>query len=565
MKILHRNLFLNTLLFTLLSFTFFALFAVSVFAQDISTNNKITDIFNNNTNDNFLVITDIHLNNNFSHTMSIEPLTYNPNNDLDVPTFKKLIATLKKNILDKKAPKPKFIVLLGDLVGHKSKDLEERHKDVVDDISIVLKTIKNTFPRTPLLYVFGNNDSFEKNYGLFEFKETKQLKNERKKHKKANKAIVETYSPYLIAKKVGWRNGFLSTGTMCYKQNGKHQSYPCLLTENKNDGYYVAKIGAKFRFIALNSILFSTKNNDEITQNKALNELVWLEQQLQNVKDKNESVLIAMHIPVGCNIFDHSVFWHKKYETKFIELINKYSANISGIIVGHTHLEEFKLFQKEDETSQINSIAISNSEISNSDLSTNADSNSPKNNTQNNTLTNNTTTNTANKINETNDEVNKSNKTNEVDQTNETNEPNAEITTNKDEDKTSKQYISHNIMLFTAGFSTSHGNSPGVKSIFYIQNKDTSHWNLYDYITFDFKSNIKKHEHEILSLHTLYSFRDMYCKNSLEEINSKYSNMLECLKNQDLSNIVNRMQLYYTNGNSKFAGIIFSPQDIYVR
>lgn len=470
--LINKSLSINFYKIVKFIFASLLLLTTTSFAQNNLVDNTVST---SNDLNNFLIITDVHLNNNFSHKMAIEPLTYNRNNDLDLATFKKLVSTLQKNIKNKVVPKPKFILILGDLVGHKSETPNERNQNVIDDITLVLKIIKHSFPITPILYVVGNNDSSEKNYGSFEYKEIKTINKNPKKLKK----IIKTYSPYVIAKNAGWYNGFLSTGQYC--NSNESQKYPCILTQNITDGYYVAKIAKKFKLIALNSVIFSSiADYDEKTQKQAQQQLDWLQKQLQVINAKNETALIAMHIPAGNNIFDHSNFWHEKYKQQFVTIINNYRKNISGIVVGHTHLDEFKIIQHKEHNN----------------------------------------------------------------------------------DTQTDNFVPNNLMISTAGLSTSHGNTAGVKTIFYkqIQN-NTLQWILYDYISFKFKS---LPDSDDFTMRSLYSFREKYCKNNDMNINAKYSDMLTCLKEKDLSEIVNKMQSYYTNGNHKFAGIIFSPNDIYL-
>ena len=70
---------------------------------------------------NFLIITDIHLNDKTAHSMAIEPLGYNPHNDLDHKTFVKLLNTIKQGIKTRTIPKPKFVLILGDIIGHETR------------------------------------------------------------------------------------------------------------------------------------------------------------------------------------------------------------------------------------------------------------------------------------------------------------------------------------------------------------------------------------------------------------------------------------------------------------
>jgi UDP-2,3-diacylglucosamine pyrophosphatase LpxH len=274
-----------------------------------------------NTDPNFLVLTDIHLNQKSTHTMEISPTAPNPNNDLDATTFLKLVTHIKANIQAGTIATPSFIVLLGDMVGH----ARATSAEVFANESAVFSTLKNTFPQTPILYNFGNNDSFESDYGPFYDKNT------------------SIPSPYEAAIKSKWKDGFLSTGTLC---DAHPQQFPCLITKDTNQGYYTAYLQPHLKLISLNSILFSPKRVD-VTELDAQQELQWLKDQLQAAKNNQDSVLIASHIPFGNNIFDHSAFWIADDQNAFLKLLLLYHDNIIGVLCGHTHMEELKVVQSE--------------------------------------------------------------------------------------------------------------------------------------------------------------------------------------------------------------------------
>ena len=77
-----------------------------------------TNAFASNISPNFLVISDIHLDQSSSHTMDINPLKPDKDNDLDPTTFTKLLGEINNNIKNGLIPKPDFMIILGDMVGH---------------------------------------------------------------------------------------------------------------------------------------------------------------------------------------------------------------------------------------------------------------------------------------------------------------------------------------------------------------------------------------------------------------------------------------------------------------
>lgn len=271
---------------------------------------------------NFLVLSDIHLNMSSTHPMEINPTKENDDNDLDFATYEELINQLEAQIKSRLIDQPNFILILGDIAGHERPNRES----VVQNESKVLEILTQHFPHTPILYTFGNNDSLTVNYGPFYSKN----------------AINEMHSPYDIAKTyAGWKNGFLSTGTVCINNN---TNYPCINDEDTNFGFYSAYIASGLRLISVNSVLFSKKRRN-VDAKDALKQLSWLEQQLNEAEKKDEAVLITMHIPPGRNVYNHNKFWKDENLEQFLQLVKDYKNVIIGILVSHTHNEEWKIIK----------------------------------------------------------------------------------------------------------------------------------------------------------------------------------------------------------------------------
>jgi sphingomyelin phosphodiesterase acid-like 3 len=266
--------------------------------------------------ENFIVLNDIHLDVNKNTLMFIDPIFYGYNNDLDKATFLKLLETTQKSSEKGIIPKPKFILFLGDIACHKS----YRKPELLINQASVFRALKTYFPATPIFYIFGNGDSLIKNYGPFASQDG--LK-----------------SPYQIAKANGWADGFLSSGKICDKDN----TYPCIMTEDINHGYYSAFIHPKLKLIALNSVLFAIDSRGDSMGKNAKDELNWLSQQLQAARAGKTAVLIAMHIPPGNDVFTHQNFWKASYKKTFINLVSTYRENIIGILAAHTHMDEVKV------------------------------------------------------------------------------------------------------------------------------------------------------------------------------------------------------------------------------
>ena len=267
---------------------------------------------------NFLVISDIHLNNHTKHRMDLSPKITSLRNDLDLMTYLSFIKLGKKSINTGLINKPNFILLLGDLQGHK-----RYQNDVTVSQAIIFKSVFETFTNIPVIYIFGNNDSPEKNYGKFQF---------------------NNISPFTIANNtLTWKNGFLSTGTICQAK----PIYPCLISQKQKYGYFTIKLSYKLKLIGLNSVLFSIHNNYIKDAN---DEIIWFRRQLEIAKKNNEQILIAMHIPPGYDTFSRQDFWRKDEFNKFSAITDEYSDIIIGVLTGHTHKENKKILITKLET-----------------------------------------------------------------------------------------------------------------------------------------------------------------------------------------------------------------------
>lgn len=268
---------------------------------------------------NFLTITDIHLNAEQKYNMQIDPSGYNVDNDLDAKTFNNLISVVKNNVDTHQVEQPQFILLLGDLVGHKFFILQKnREQFVKQNEALVFYKLKNIFPNTPIISVFGNNDSMQQNYGAYSYK---------------------NISPYTVAINAGFKNGFLSTGAICSNSN-RTKTMPCILSQNSLAGYFAIAIAQKLNIIGLNSIMFSTKHS---ANNRLIaSQMTFLNAQLKNAKQQHKKVLIVMHIPLGNNIYDGTAFWKPSAKKDFLKIIDNYPEQIIGILAAHTHMEEFK-------------------------------------------------------------------------------------------------------------------------------------------------------------------------------------------------------------------------------
>ncbi len=270
----------------------------------------------------FLIISDVHLDPVTSHEMEFSPAGRNHLNDLQKTMFEVLIAKIASDIKQGLIPRPKFMIYLGDIVGHNRSTSEFA---TVSE-SLFFNYIVQQFPDTPILYTFGNNDSVQQNYGSFS-------------SVAKNNGII---TPLTIAFDTHrWGHDFLSTGVVCQFSSNR---FPCIIDENTEDGYYSAYLESGLRLITLNSIMFSRITADGTNENVAT-QLTWLNRQLDEARYRHESVLLTMHIPPGANVYNGVQFWSSTTTAAFLKLVDAYQGQIIGILTGHTHTDEITVIQ----------------------------------------------------------------------------------------------------------------------------------------------------------------------------------------------------------------------------
>lgn len=271
---------------------------------------------------NFLSISDVHLNAEQTHIMQINPTGYDAQNDMDYNSFNKLMIAIK-NTRSSMSDKPYFIIYLGDMVGHNDSILD-RSAYVKKNENVIFKRLLNDFPDTPIITIFGNNDSTQSDYGDFQ-----------------NNNI----SPFTIAENAGFKNGFLSTGLICNNEKSSDK-FPCLLKQFRKNGYFSILLKKNLMLIGLNSVMFSPNHQRNTAEFEK--QFEFLESELQLAQSEKIKVIIATHIPVGDNVYDGSAFWKDSPRNTFLDIISKYRQEIVGLLAGHTHMEEFKIIQFPD-------------------------------------------------------------------------------------------------------------------------------------------------------------------------------------------------------------------------
>lgn len=249
--------------------------------------------------------------------------------DTNFPLFKSTLTAAREVAAKNQV---QFVLILGDFLGHQYRrkfkkyatdpSLSAYYKFVRKTLEFINLQFKQNFPNQDIYSVVGNNDSYQGDFvvkpqGLF-FRE-----------------IADT-----------WSDGIRSEKNRAEMQ-----------TSFARNGYYAITIPDQpLRLIVLNSTYFARevrgKNLDEAT-NEQLN---WLHQQLTDAKNKQQKVLIAMHIPEGVDVFASMRFhffplielWLSTYLERFQAELKLFAPTIVAVFTGHLHADWYQIFRFEN-------------------------------------------------------------------------------------------------------------------------------------------------------------------------------------------------------------------------
>jgi Glycosyl hydrolases family 43/Calcineurin-like phosphoesterase len=260
----------------------------------------------------FLLISDIHLDPLKKQT-DILPAARNAGSDTWDTAQQAITQVLTTE-------KPSFIIYLGDLPRHAIAD------SIVGSMADAGKTLTDlrniaTRSNTPLLFVPGNNDSPDSDYGQF------------------SPSLFQN-DPEAIS---AWPAvGTTTISTTLYQELGCYSSYP--LGPN-----------TKLRIIVLNTVLYTWNYQSPNHNVECQEQIAWLGQQLRQTRANHEMALIAMHVPPGQDTYKHASFWTTKppvnnttIQNSFLDTIDRYHTNIIGLLASHTHMDGFKRLYNKD-------------------------------------------------------------------------------------------------------------------------------------------------------------------------------------------------------------------------
>lgn len=290
----------------------------------------------------FLALSDIHFD-PFTHCPKIKPcplivkLQRAPANqwaallaqyDIQAPRYRlnsnyslltSALTASKRVALAKQA---KFVLVLGDFLGHKYRHyyrIYSGDKTATGYISFVRKTLSfltgefaRAFPAIDVYSVVGNNDSYQGDY------------------------VIRPEGEFFKDAAFFWSSLIKTPANRL-----------AMRAQFRKAGYYSLSIpsDANLRLIVLNSTFFSYKAKGKDIDKFANEQLNWLHAQLKLAKEKNQTVFIAMHIPISIDIFTSAQFklftlfefWKKNYRQRFRNDMQQFAPHIAGVFTGHLH------------------------------------------------------------------------------------------------------------------------------------------------------------------------------------------------------------------------------------
>ena len=239
--------------------------------------------------------------------------------------FKLALASLQQNLAG-----CQLVIFSGDLLGHNIGGLYTQNGGSSNQASIntfidkttafVTQQIRSCLGNVPVIFAVGNCDS---------------------------------YTGY------GPDSGFLSsTVDSFYSQllNGlpdRQQFTNSFLA----GGYYSVDVFDKqLKVIGLNTIMCSGLILQDYSTQVAA-QFAWLDAQLASAKRLNQKAWIVMHVPPGIymggtndstgQLASVAMMWYEEYQNSFLEILAKYPGQISFLLAGHTHMDEYRILSSE--------------------------------------------------------------------------------------------------------------------------------------------------------------------------------------------------------------------------
>jgi sphingomyelin phosphodiesterase acid-like 3 len=260
---------------------------------------------------------------------------------------------LLKSSLDearRRMPAPDFILYPGDFLAHlwqtkydalaKQSHLtapQPYRAFTAKSIQFLANEFQRRYPNTPILTTLGNDDSYCGDYMITP-------------HGPFLKMFAEAWAPLL----------------------GPDANRAAFHATFSQLGHYTLRVPRtkRLRLIVLNSIYCSVTYDNVCgtnTQTPALDQLRWLSSALEQAQAAGETVWLLTHIPPGLNGYSTATgvsqgnpavtFWQPELTSRFLQLVRQYQATVQIAIVGHTHMDDFRVIRLDGKPVFVSKIA----------------------------------------------------------------------------------------------------------------------------------------------------------------------------------------------------------------
>lgn len=132
-----------------------------------------------------------------------------------------------------------------------------------------------------------------------------------------------------------------------FKDNAKNmqlKNIDEIKTDFLNGGYYKADLSDNFSVIVLNTLYYSSSNNNSIDPETGETQIKWLETKLKETKQKNGKVIMVYHIFPGLNYYNGIQYFLNKTANEQIQtLFFKYKDFIVLNVASHIHMNGFRV------------------------------------------------------------------------------------------------------------------------------------------------------------------------------------------------------------------------------
>lgn len=232
-----------------------------------------------------------------------------------------LLTTALKD-MKKNFPDLDMIIIGGDLISHGLYDLhvskdgsKEKNKELFKQtFNTILSRIRNTYPKIKILPVLGNNDFYEH-------------------YQTPDEDSLKEQIQFL-------KHLYFESDASNYFYSQEKENFNPNFNETIAKGMYYSYFNPDLNthFIGLNSNMFSI-NNLKITEENSLQQLDFLEKELEKIKKKKGKVFIMMHIPPYPQYTENNTgfFYVEKFSKRFEEIVVKYREYIINTLCGHLH------------------------------------------------------------------------------------------------------------------------------------------------------------------------------------------------------------------------------------